>query len=298
MLLADAAPTTRPTTQATTQASAAARPTEVAMATSRPTTGPTSRPSQYGAMASKNVRQITFDESAQVSSVTLADDQSLLRRTHLEAATVQYDMLMKRLLVPVEGRMIVEDHRPPTTQPTRAEAQPAGSKVDSAGDNNRGSTAFQWTKQFTYDDAVRQAVMTGDFAHPVVVVHRDDSPKAQLFRLTGETVMADLEEAPTTQPTTTKPVATGADDKMNKVQLKRVTATGHLHFTGPGAEINALYMEYDPKTHWLTARGNENERVEFAIASQGSGRKLAENLEYNLDTGQVRARNITIRMNR
>jgi len=209
-------------------------------------------------------------------------------------------MLLKQLLVPVEGRMIVEDHRPPTTQPAGAEAQPAASKVDSAGDNNRGSTAFQWTKQFTYDDAIRQAVMTGDLAHPVVVVHRDDSPKGQLFRLTGDTVTADLEEAPTTPSTaqpTTKP-ASGADDKMNKVQMKRVTATGHLHFTGPGAEINALYMEYDPKTHWLTARGNENERVEFSVASQGSGRKLAENLEYNLDTGQVRARNITIRMNK
>ena len=314
MLLVDAGPTTRPTTQATTQTAATAatvRPAVVAVATTQGATSqPTTKPSrgQVGGMASKNVRQITFDENATVTSVTLADDQSLLRRTHLEAATVQYDMLLKKLLVPVPGRMIVEDHRPATTQPvagggTGTEARPAAASVDGSAENNRGSTAFEWSKQFTYEDVARQAVMTGDSVKPVVVVHRDDSPRAQLFRLTGETVTADLEEVPTTQPTskpavaqaTTKPTTKPASEQA-KVQLKRVTATGHLHFTGPGAEIYALYMEYDPRTHWLIARGNERERVNFTMASQPGGPKTAEELQYNLDTGDVRTTRMTIQM--
>jgi hypothetical protein len=178
--------------------------------------------------------------------------------------------------------------------------------VDQGAEKNRGSTAFAWTKQFTYDDSVHQAVMEGDAARPVVVVHRDDSPKAQLFRLTGETVTADLEPAPATQPTTkpngatTKPngAATKPTDLESKMQLKRVTATGHVLFTGPGAQINALYMEYDPGTHWLTARGNERERVEFSVASQPGGSKLAEEMEYNLDTGEVKATKMNIRLGR
>jgi hypothetical protein len=313
MLLADAAPTTRPTTQeSTTQATPQA--TVVAIATTQATSQPTTKPSgQYGAMASKNVRHISFDDNATITSVTLADDQSLLRRTHLEAATIRYDLLLKKLLVPVDGRMIVEDHRPPATQPIAGgagnggEARPAAAKVDDAGENNRGSTAFQWSKQFTYDDAVRQAVMEGDSKNPVVVVHRDDSPKAQIFRLTGETVTADMEEAPpTTQPTSkpvvaqagTQPTTKPAGDQQAKMQLKRVTATGHLHFTGPGAEIHALYMEYDPKTHWLIARGNERERVDFTIATQPGGPKLAEELQYNLDSGEVKSTKMTIKMGR
>jgi hypothetical protein len=145
--------------------------------------------------------------------------------------------------------------------------------------------------------------MEGDLQRPVVVVHRDDSPKGQTFRLTGETVMADMEEVaiapaagavavtPATGPTT-KPV------RQTKVELKRVTAMGHLQFTGPGAEIHSLYMEYDPRTHWLVARGNERERVEFNFASQPGGSKLAEEVHYNLDSGEVQSKGVTVRMAR
>ena len=139
MMLADAAPTT----QATTQASAATQPVLVATATSQPTTKPAK--GQYGAMASKNVRQITFDENATITSVTLADDGSLLRRTHLEAATVNYDMLLKRLLVPVRGRMIVEDHRPAATQPRRRRGGSGGGGQWKWG-RGRGRRGRRWTQ--------------------------------------------------------------------------------------------------------------------------------------------------------
>jgi len=313
MLLADVAPTTRPsTTQPTTRpvtadGNIAIPTTQLAMATTQPTSKPTSRPSRggdYGGMASKTVRHITFDDNANIDSVTLADDGSLLRRTHLEAPTVNYDLLKKKLVIPVEGRMIVEDHRP-TTQPVaggQGEPRPAAAKVDNNAENNRGTSAFHWFKNFTYDDSTHQAVMLGDAQNQVVVVHRDDSPKAQIFRLTGDTVTADLEEVATTQPTT-KPVevattqaTTKPADKLTKVQLKRVTANGNLHFTGPGAEIHALYMEYDPKTHWLIARGNERDLVDFSISTQPVGSRKAEEVHYNLESGEVQATKMSVRI--
>lgn len=301
MLLADAVPTTRP---------AATQPaTPVAIATVQPTTRPTTKPSRggdYGGMASKTVRHITFEDNATIESVTLADDGSLLRRTHLEAQTVNYDLLLKQMVIPVEGRMIVEDHRP-TTQPVAAaqnEPRPAGAKVDGNAENNRGTTAFHWPVKFTYDDSVHQAVMTGEPHNQVVVVHRDDSPKAQSFRLTGDVVTADLEEVATTQPTS-KPVSvattqatTKPADRLSKVQLKRVTAAGNLLFTGPGAEIHALFMEYDPHTHWLIARGTEQDLVDFTIANQPLGSKKAEEVHYNLETGEVQATKLSLQMRR
>jgi hypothetical protein len=278
----------------------------VAVATSQPVTQPSSK-SPNNAMASKTVRQVTFDENATVESETWGDDGALLRRTHLESSTVQYDLLAKKMDIPVPGRMIVEDHRPASTQPTTkgaGEARQASGNGDLGTGSNRGKTAFQWTKSFTYEEAKHQAVMTGDERNPVVVVHQDDSPKAQTYRLTGSVVTADMEAAP--EPAATPASAGGAaaaaraKDPMStqKMQLKRVTATGRLVFTGPGSEIHATEMEFDPTTHWLQARGNNRERVDFTIANQGGGSKQADEVRYNLETGEVKSTRMTVRMTR
>ncbi len=129
-----------------------------------------------------------------------------------------------------------------------------------------------------------------------MVVHKDESEKGQSFRLTGDNVGAELEEVPnppkaSTQPATlpTTQATTKPAEKQTKVQIKRVIASGHLYFTGPGAEIKAEHMEYDPNTHWLVARGSDRDLVDFTIASSPGGPKLAEEVQYNLDTGQFRA---------
>jgi hypothetical protein len=257
-------------------------------------------------MASKTVRQVTFDENATVESETWGDDGALLRRTHLEASTVQYDLLAKKMDIPVRGRMIVEDHRPASTQPSTkgtGEARQASGNGDLGTGNNRGKTAFQWTKTFTYSEAQHQAVMTGDERNPVIVVHQDDSPKAQTYRLTGSVVTADLEAAPVAEATQASAgggATTRPKDPMStqKMQLKRVTATGRLVFTGPGSEIHATEMEFDPTTHWLQARGNQRERVDFTIANQGGGSKQADEVRYNLETGEVKSTRMTVRMTR
>jgi hypothetical protein len=296
MLLADVAPTTKPTTRQVADAG-----TATTRATTKPAKGPSS------GMASKTVRHITFDENAEVSSVTLADDGTLLKRTHLTGATIEYDMIAKRMTVPVEGRMLVEDHRPAPVKPTvggaAGDPRQAGGKVGDP-ESNRGSTAFAWSKRFTYDDAARQAVMEGDMAKPVRVVHRDDSASAKEYQLTGDTVTADMEEV-AVAPAPAANVAGGAaaattptTRPATKVQLRRVTSTGHIWFTGPGAQIRALYLEFDPKTHWLIARGNEREMVDFNISSQPGGPKLAEEVQYNTESGEVKAVRPQVRMGR
>ena len=121
MLLVDVAPTTRPsTTQPTTAPAVAAKPATAPALAIKPTTAPTTQAvagkssSPYGAMGNKTIRQVTFQDEAEVESVTLGDDGALLRRTHIQAVTIAYDMVAKQMNIPVEGRMIVEDHRPIT----------------------------------------------------------------------------------------------------------------------------------------------------------------------------------------
>jgi hypothetical protein len=305
MLLADAEPTTKPSSGggATTQAAVAGDQAK----------GPATRPAKGGAsanaMASKTVRHITFDENATVSSETWGEDGALLRRTHLEASTLRYDLQAKQMVIPVGGRMIVEDHRPAATQPAKGEARPASATTEPGTGNSRGKTAFQWTKSFTYDEGRHEAVMLGDEQSPVRVVHQDDSPKAQIFRLTGQMVTAELEPVAAGGATTQTAGAGGAaaaapttrpkdPTAQQKMQLKRVTAVGRLLFTGPGAEIRALNMEFDPTTHWLTARGTERDMVDFTISSSPGGSKMAEEVRYNVESGEVKSTRLRVRMAR
>ncbi len=308
MILADAAPTTKPTTQASTQATqtaaggaavatgSAPAATQLALANSatQPSTKPSKGP-QMGAMGNKTVKHITFLDDAEVSSVTLADDQTLLRRTHLMASNIQYDMAAHQMIIPVEGRMIVEDHRP-STQPA---AKPAGGDGAAAGgepnaENNRGTSAFQWSKSFIYDETTRLATMLGDDRNQVIIVHQDEKDEKKQFRMTANQVNAEMEEATAAQPKT--PAAPGADpaskpatkpSNEQKMQMKRVTATGNLHFTGPGADILANEMEYNPKNHTMAARGDGRNPVVFTIASSPGGQKQADYIRYNTETGAI-----------
>jgi hypothetical protein len=317
MLLADVAPTTKPAKPsaeliATTQASA--KPDAPANGSTpvgphpgplpegeggKATTQP-SRSSQYAGMSNKTIRKVTFTDSAnaQISSVTMAADGSLLRRVHLEAPTVEHDMAAKKMIIPVAGRMIVEDHVAGKDKATEA-TQAKGAMGGGAAEAPRGSTAFQWSKSFTYDDATRLAVMTGLEDRPVIVAHRDDSEQARTFHLTGQVVTAEMEEVvvpstrPATQPSgTTRPVE-------KKVQLRRVTASGRLTFAGPGVNVQAKELEFDPKSNVVTARGDGRSPVVFDIASSPGGQKVAESIQYDIKSGRLlNAVRVNVRMNR
>lgn len=248
LLLVDV-PTTRPTTQT---ANAAA-----------------TTPSTQQTVIKKNVRQAIFQDNASVSS-TLLDNEGLpLRRMNLFASTIQYDVLSdgtgigpatKKMTVPVGGKMLVEDYRPATTKPATKPAQAAGGMSDMAG--ARGATAFQWSKSLVYDDATHKAVMDGN----VVINHRDDVNSDASLRLTGDTVAAELEPAPATQPSTqpTEP----------RYQVRRITGHGNIVVTMRGGELLADSFEYNPLTRVLIARGTENVDAVFSRAGAGASQPI------------------------
>ncbi|MEZ0263454.1 MAG: hypothetical protein ACAI43_01910 [Phycisphaerae bacterium] len=263
MTLADAPPTTRPTD---------GKPGAVAAAAIEGASK-SQKANPYGAMGAKTVRTISFNEAAEVSSVTLADNGNILRRTHLEAPTISYDLLGRSMNIPVPGRMIVEDHRAvaaaaPAPQPGVAPA-PAKPAAPDGGDN-RGTTAFLWPKSFTYDDATRVATMLGDGQNQVVIVFQDDKDKQ--YRLQADRVNAELEQL-AAAPDAPKPPADKPAEQ--KVAMKRVTASGGLHFVGPGgADVLADQMEFDPRAQTLMARGDGRSRVTFTLPPNAGANQL------------------------
>ena len=198
--------------------------------------------------------------------------------------------------------MIVEEHAAATTKPVDAKVAaapmgnpPAGSSrgFGVGGERPKGTTAFKWTKSFTYDDAKRLAVMVGSDERPVVIAHKDDSPDARVFHLTGQLVTAEMEEVPSTQPVKDGKKAEG------EVRLKRVTASGRLAFSGPGAQVYAKEMEFDPKANLVTMRGDARSPVLFEVAGGGGGQKQAETVVYDVKAGRiVSATRVNVRMNR
>ena len=239
-----------PATQPTTLPAAA---TQTAKATTRAST-------QATAMR-KIVRQAIFHDNASISSNLLDNNGQPQRRMNLLASMIQYDLVpipdkpnappMKKMTVPVNGRMLVEDYRAPATQP-------AGANSDMAG--TRGATAFQWSNSLTYDDATHKAIMQGN----IVIDHRDDVQKEDSLRLTGDIVTAELEAVATTKPTTAT-----SQPAEPKFQIRRITARGNLIVTMHGGELRCDHIDYDPLTHLLTAYGTETADAVFSRTGPG-----------------------------
>ena len=221
----------------------------------------TSRPATQEAAVRKIVRQAIFQDNASISSTLLDNNGQPQRRMNLLASIIQYDLVpvannpnappMKKMTVPVGGRMLVEDYRAAATQP-------AGGGSDMAG--ARGATAFQWANSLTYDDATHKAVMQGN----VVIDHRDDAQKEDSLRLTGDIVTAELEPV-----ATTKPTAATSQPAETRFQVRRITARGNLIVTMRGGELRCDRIEYNPITHLLTAYGTETSDAVFSRTGPG-----------------------------
>src|SRR5439155_19485246 len=115
----------------------------------------------------------------EVKSELLSPDGSLARGLHLFAEQVSYDRVTGRMEVPVEGRMLYQDHRAAEKNAAGAAAT-ASNNAEGEGPtlgSGRGATAFQWSKWLVYDQPRQNATMTGD----VQVVHRPDANGGQPF---------------------------------------------------------------------------------------------------------------------
>ncbi|CAN5570832.1 hypothetical protein BH09PLA1_BH09PLA1_29240 [soil metagenome] len=211
-------------------------------------------------------------ENSEVRSTLLAANGTLLRRMHLFAAKFQYEPQTRRMIVPVPGRMLYEDQRGPATQP-------ADSKL-----NLRGATAFEWKTDFIYDDAARQATMSGD----VDVVHRG-STNTDSYRMRAQRVVADLlpaNAAARSAPAGSAPAAAGA----NEAKLKRLVADGGVTFSSSRVQFIADRVEYEPEKHLLTARGTDRAPATLLDAG-GLSQGTFTDLYYDTELDRFRTEN-------
>jgi lipopolysaccharide export system protein LptA len=262
------------------------------LAPSKTTTQPASRPlakvattrpaspaglfaGQDNFLANQTVETALFEGDAKLESVWAGPGGELLRRLYLTAPSVRYSIAQQRLLVPAAGKMLVEDHRKPPAAPDNREAaaqQPAAA---------RGTTAFQWNKQLTFDQMRHEATMKGD----VVIVHEPQAGTSERgFQMQAQQVTAELApaEAASTQPATTP--ATHPDEP--RVQLKRLTAEGRVHVQSGTNQIDAQAIAFDPETGILTAKGTEAAPVQLSGAAAGSHGSFVT-LEYDLKNDRV-----------
>jgi hypothetical protein len=171
--------------------------------------------------------------------------------------------------------MLARDHRPVTRQPQ-------ANSEDSAG--ARGATAFQWSKQLTYQESTHQADMVGD----VLVVHQDDNSAQSPVRMTCQHVIAWFEPAP-------RRVAPGPTTRKNSegqsgMQLHYLTAEGGtVTVTRDTDQMIARQVDYDPARHVLIATGTEQNPVNFSTGGTGGG--TAERVEWDTITWKMKTSN-------
>jgi lipopolysaccharide export system protein LptA len=238
-------------------------------------------------MAVGDIRTVTLQgpPDVEVNSTLVGADGTIQRRINLFAPTLTYNLPDKRLTVPVAGRMLYQDERPPpATRPADAAptAPPTGTTAP-LGDT-RGATAFEWQKSFTYDSADHRATMNGN----VVVVHQSPGNSAPAYRLNADRVIADMQPPPAspaaTQPNQ-KPAAT--DDPFASAKLKKLTADGGVTFNSARLQFNSDSIEFDPETGQLVARGTD--RVPATLFDEnGLSKGTFSEMYYDTKTDRMR----------
>jgi hypothetical protein len=235
--------------------------------TSAPSSRPASRPSQdLGPMANKTIRQVHFLDSAVLNSTLTDAKGKLLRSMQLESQQIEYDLPSRRLLVPMAGKMGMEDHRPPAA----ATSQPTG--------DMRGVTWFVWDKQLDYNPQQRIALLEGN----VRVAHADEKDPSQQTHLTADSFTADLEPVPTNA--ATRP---GAPE----VRLRRARGNGNVVFKRSTDHLEAESAELDPTARLLALRGTERNPVK-RLATEGPFKGMVSGTFrealVNIDTWQIK----------
>lgn len=207
----------------------------------------------------KRVESVTFEQKVELRSLRNDETGRLLRRFVLVSERLVYQPQQRRMVVPVPGRLLFEDH----PQPARA-----------AGDDENqlfGATAMKWEKQLTYDENEQHITLEGD----VLIVHEpDENQKQPPFRLSARTVTAELDRTR----------AAAADDGQ-RPDLRRLIAEQSVRFTSRDIELEAARIEHDPQTGWVIATGTKDVPVEI---HQGVTRGSFREARFNLRTEQLK----------
>jgi hypothetical protein len=213
---------------------------------------------------------VDLQDNVVIQSVLNDVEGKLLRRLYLQAPLVEYQMQDKIFVVPSAGQMLMEDEsKSSSTQATDSAA---------TGGDMRGPTAFSWQRELRYDEAGRRMTMSGD----VHIVH-DSGGDSKPFTLNCQTVIADLEPASTTEPTTQTVPASPSNEKM---RMKHVTAQDQVEFISMPVHFEATSIDYDPNTHILIAKGSDRVRAEL-YDDKGTVKGSFAQLRYNTQTGRI-----------
>jgi hypothetical protein len=246
----------------------------------------------------KIVRSVILQSDAVVKSTLSGADGGVLREFELKSAVIRYELAdgslkpvtprprlagadgteaksarpKGRLVVPGPGVMLVRDHQ--AVEATRKTPSPPPGGIDPG--NARGAAAFQWARGLTYDETTMTAALRGN----AVVVYKSDDPNAPPVRLDADEIFAVLADRPAKENK-----STDAKDKKDALplELKSLTAVGHLTVTRAGATLTAHRVDYDPATKWLVASGTEAVPATFTEA-EGAAAMYAEQVEWNTQT--------------
>ena len=102
--------------------------------------------------------------------------------------------------------------------------------------------------------------------------------------LNADVVTAWFEPAPQTKPAVAVAPAPAAQPAA--LQLKKLTAEGHIVVSRAGSQLSANRIDFDPTTHWMAASGT-NDRP--AVFDPGTGKTLSgKQLWWNTQTWDVK----------
>jgi hypothetical protein len=190
--------------------------------------------------------------------------------------------------------LLYQDERGATTQPASAPAttQPVGPLGDT-----KGAMAFQWNKDFQYDEAQRTATMRGD----VLLVHQTTTG-AEAYRMNAQQVIAQMLPPPPPERKSnsaepkdkSKPAsATSATTKSSTdlaagQKIKRMIADGQIVFVSQRLQFQADHIEFDPTSQQLFARGGGPNAPAVLLDTNGLSQGTFSEMYYDTARDQLR----------
>lgn len=225
-------------------------------------------------LGDKDLRAMLLQGRVRGESLLTAPNGDILRRGTLSGERLTYDAATGRTEIPGPGWLVMEDHRKPTTAPSRA----------AGGGENRGSLSASWNNRLVYDEAAHQVVLDGA-AH---VGFRKEEKDASPMLLTSERVIVDMVPPPTTREVrpTSKPTTSPASP--TKMQIAHVRAEGGVEFKVEGKDVrfHAHQIDYDPAKQRLIARGTVDDPA-YMENEQGLAKDTFDELIFDTQRQEV-----------
>jgi hypothetical protein len=214
----------------------------------------------------KALKALTLTGDVHADSLLTAADGSVARHGQLwDCSAMTYDAISGRAEIPGAGQMLLEDHRKGNAE--------GGDLGDS-----RGTKGIRWSKSLIYDEAKRQAVITGDVAMGIKQEEKDAKP----MDLRCQVMTVDLAATPTTGATT----GSAAEGKMD---VSHVRAEGAVDFHAKELHVTSHTMDYDPATHLVTLHGTDQEPGQLLDDTQGRSPQSFEALEWDAQTQEIKS---------